>query len=160
MGRKSKLVPDVTTKFLQAIEVGATIEAACQYAGIGTSTYYLWVDEAAAHPNGKHAEFIDAVDLAMGKTQVRWLAQIEQAGKIDWRAIAWKLERRFPEQFGKPAIRAEVTGKNDGPVLVEHAGAVSVELSDVLTKLSPDMLAALVSAIDEAEADDANGGPA
>ena len=35
---------------------------------------------------------------------------------MDWRAAAFILERRFPDDYGK---RSEVTGKDGGPVKVE-----------------------------------------
>jgi hypothetical protein len=153
--RRTRLDEDgdeIRKRFIQAIEVGATIPAACRYAGIATSTYYRYIEMAQLYPDSLEAEFVEAVEAAMGRTQVRWLAEIEQQGKTDWKALAWKLERRFPEEYGR-RTHTEVTGKGSGPLRVETESTIAVELGDVLGKLPPETLTAIVAALDEAEAD-------
>lgn len=97
MARRSKYTPDVVKRLTDAIRLGATYELACGYAGIGVSTFYDWLQ---AKP-----EFSEAIKEAEGGAAVGWLARIEQAAKDGtWQAAAWKLERRYPEQYGRQVV--------------------------------------------------------
>jgi hypothetical protein len=87
-------VPEIIDKILNAIAVGAPFTHACNYAGISFETFNEW-------RKGK-PEFSEQVKEAEGKAVIGWLARIEQAAKEgNWTAAAWKLERRFPEDFGR-----------------------------------------------------------
>lgn len=116
MSRKTKLTAETTAKVVQAIKLGATYELAAKYAGIAESTFYAWMKE--------HPEFSEAVHAGEGNAAVVWLAKIEQAGADDWRALAWKAERRFPQHFGRTE-RVELTGKDGGAVKTEVSGFVA-----------------------------------
>jgi len=77
-----------------------------------------------------HAQLVQRIGIAEGEAAQRWLAQIEQAaqGKTVtdtdgnqvvlvppcWQAAAWKLERRYPEAYGRR--RVEHTGADGGPI--------------------------------------------
>lgn len=90
----SKYTPERTDKILNAIAVGATFTHACNYAGIDMDTFARW--------RRKYAEFAEAIKEAEGKAVVGWLARIEAAAKTgNWTAAAWKLERRYPEDYGR-----------------------------------------------------------
>ena len=53
---------------------------------------------------------------ARADSAMRLVSQITLQAPTDWRAAAFLLERRFPDDYGK---RSEVTGKDGGPVKVE-----------------------------------------
>ena len=61
-------------------------------------------------------EFFDDVSRAKADSALRLVSQITLQAPKDWRAAAFILERRFPDDYGK---RSEVTGKDGGPVKVE-----------------------------------------
>jgi hypothetical protein len=93
-GRKSKYTPETVQKITQAIELGATYELACGFAGIAPATFYDWMN--------KKPEFSEAIKTAEGKGAVKWLAKIEAAATDgNWQAAAWKLERRYPTIYGR-----------------------------------------------------------
>src|SRR5687768_14410785 len=93
-GRRSKYTPDVVKRLTDAIKLGATYELACNYAGIHIDTFCHW--------RNTRPEFSEAVKEAEGAGAVGWLARIEQAAQAGtWQAAAWKLERRYPEQYGR-----------------------------------------------------------
>ena len=67
---------------------------------------------------------------ARADSAMRLVSQITLQAPTDWRAAAFLLERRFPDDYGK---RTELTGKDGGPVegghqnsacLPAHAGIV------------------------------------
>jgi hypothetical protein len=89
---------------LRAIEIGATHRIAAMSAGVSERTLKQWTDE--------DPEFREQVDIAESKSAIRLLAKVEQAANNgDWKAAAWKLERRFPQEYGKQII--EQTGQVD-----------------------------------------------
>jgi hypothetical protein len=103
VGRKTKLTPAVQELIMQALSVGATHRITCEYAGISQETLYTWLDKGR---EGKepYLEFFEQFTRTQGRTAVKWLAQIEQAASQgDWRALAWKLERRYPQEFSATA---------------------------------------------------------
>lgn len=97
-----KKTPERMKRILQALELGATYQLAANAAGISASTLNRWMRE--------DEEFGDECRSSEGKAAVRWLAKIEQAASAgDWHAAAWKLERRFPRDYGKRIVEHEGT---------------------------------------------------
>ena len=109
-GRRSKYTPETVEKLTQAIRLGATYKLACDYAGISEDTFARWREQ--------HADFADIIQKAEGTAAVGWLAKIEAAASDgNWPAAAWKLERRYPEMYGRQ--RVEMTGAEGGPIATE-----------------------------------------
>ena len=109
MARNSKYTDELVTKLCQAIELGATYELACNYAGITFETFRQWRE--------KKPEFAARVHEAEGKATVKWLAKIEQAATDGaWQAAAWKLERRYPQAYGRTVQEQQHTGKDGAPI--------------------------------------------
>lgn len=109
MGRRSKYTPETVKKITDAIKLGSTYELAAGYAGITYETFNEW--------RKRKSEFSDAIKLAEGTAAVGWLAKIEKAASDgNWTAAAWKLERRYPEQYGRQLH--EHGGKDGAPLTV------------------------------------------
>ena len=102
-----KTEPDVAKRFLECIELGMTIQASCDYAGIIPETFYQWqrkaeADEGAGKTsrNSAYIKFINEFKKSKSKCQQRHLKTIQDASERgSWQASAWILERRFPETF-------------------------------------------------------------
>jgi hypothetical protein len=120
-GRRSKYTPETVDKLTQAIRLGATYELACMYAGIDGSTFYAW--------RNSKPEFSDAIKAAEGDGAIKHLANIDRAANgiknadghwvelPDWKASAWKLERRYPQMYGRQAV--EISGPDGGAIVVK-----------------------------------------
>jgi hypothetical protein len=116
MGRPTKCTPDVTRRLVEAFRVGATHAIACEYAGIVKETMYQWF-EKAAQGREPYVTCAAQVKRSQGVAAVGWLAKIEQAASAgDWRAAAWKLERRYPEEYGRQV--QDVQHRFDGPLQI------------------------------------------
>lgn len=117
MARALKLTPAVSKALLDALRMGATQRLACQYAGISEDTLARWRD-LGSRGRAPYADFAEAFTRAQGTLAVALLAKIEAAATDDWRAAAWKLQHRFPKDYG---LKVELTGDADNPVQVLHA---------------------------------------
>lgn len=102
MARKSKYTPDVIQRLTMAIGLGATYELACGYAGITYETFREWIKTKVG--------FSDVIKAAEGQAATKWLAKIEQAASEgNWQAAAWKLERRYPKDYGRRIVDSDLT---------------------------------------------------
>jgi transposase len=129
IGAPLKLTPEIIGRIVQALRAGSYVETAAAHAGIHKDTYYRWMREGAAErehissgrkPRKSKALFLDlsdAVERAMADAELRDLALVSQASVEDWRAAAWKLERRNPGRWGR--TRQEITGADGGPIAVQ-----------------------------------------
>lgn len=118
MARPTKYSDELVARLCQAIELGATYDLACNYAGIHFSTFNLWREQKPA--------FAARIAEAEGKAAVKWLAKIEQAASDgNWQAAAWKLERRYPHSYGRQV--QEHTGADGGPlkIVIERVAKAS-----------------------------------
>lgn len=116
-GRPSKLTEATVTKLEQAIALGATYEDACRYAGINYETFRRWMRRGERASRGEFRAFVERIRDAEARATIGWLAKIEQAANNgSWKAAAWKLERRYPERYGRQ--RVEVSGPEGAPVPV------------------------------------------
>ncbi len=116
MARRSKYEPARVAKIIDAINLGATYELAAGYAGISPDTLTAWKD--------RYPDFSDMLREAEGRAATKWLAKIERAADIDWKAAAWKLERRHPTQYGK---QSEPTNVNVTINMREAAERIAAE---------------------------------
>ena len=126
---RSKRTPETIAALTQAIAAGLPRRAAASIAGISHETFYSWLDES--DETRFCADVRDAVARAEAACQERRLARITKAGEggtvvkektterktkdgtvivttereiapPQWLADAWTLERRFPQEFGRP----------------------------------------------------------
>ncbi len=99
MARPTKYNPAVVKKLTTAIRLGSTFRLACMYAGITEETFSQW--------RQKYPEFSEAIKEAEGAGATTWLAAIEKAAQEgNWQAAAWKLERKYPREYGRRVIQS------------------------------------------------------
>jgi hypothetical protein len=132
MAAPSKLTPDTQARIVQALRLGATFELAAQYGGVSYDTFNNWrkrgeaeLDRMArarkrtdADPDElPFVQFFEATKAAEADAVVGWLAKIEKAASDgNWQAAAWKLERRYPRDYGRTV--QEVSGPDGGALQV------------------------------------------
>jgi hypothetical protein len=131
-GRKTKLTGDVQARICKAIRAGTPFKLACEYGGIGVSTFYQWL-ERGERESGEYAEFREAVKAAEADAVVALLAKINLAATEHWQAAAWILERRYPHEFGR-TVR-EHAGKVETQITVsKDARGVAEEIAGLLAE--------------------------
>lgn len=117
-GRPTKFSKATADRILLALRAGNYAETAAAFAGIDKTTFYDWLKKGAAQSKGQLSEFSHAVEKAMAEAEMRDLSNIgAAAGRGEWQASAWRLERKFPDRWGRRTkIEAEVGGKDGKPI--------------------------------------------
>ncbi len=112
VGRPSKKEA-VREQLLANLREAMSVRAACALSGVGKSTFYEWVND--------DKEFADEVEAAKRFSEAVMISRLKALGeeKADWRAYAWLLERRFPEEWtAKREIELNQTVNDGGAALV------------------------------------------
>lgn len=107
--KPTKTKTAVKTEILENLRTGMTIKAAALLASISEKTFYNWrdADEVFLKDCEEAVRFAEAVLLE----RVKQLAM----DKMDWRAFAWILEKRFPDDYGKrQELKVESSQSSDG----------------------------------------------
>jgi len=107
--KPTKTKTAVKEEILENLRTGMTIKAAALLASISEKTFYNWrdADEVFLKQCEEAVRFAEAVLLE----RVKQLAM----DKMDWRAFAWILEKRFPDDYGKrQELKVESTQSSDG----------------------------------------------
>jgi len=119
MRRAITLNDDIQERIVKALHAGNYQETAARYGGIGESTFYKWMARGLEEPDSKYGKFREAVENAKAASEVNDVALITQASNNGtWQAAAWKLERKFPQKWGR-VTRTEITGAEGKPISVE-----------------------------------------
>ena len=124
MGRHSHLTPERAAAVTKMVRSGALIKTACQACGIHESTYFRWINRAD-DPDAPevYREFRESITRARALAEMDALTLVRQAGRTDWRAAAWFLERSFPQDYGRHQ-KLEHTGEDGGPITLAGLAAL------------------------------------
>lgn len=108
-GRPTVLSEALTATICQYLLDGGYLDTACAAAGIGRTTMHSWL-KLAAEADAKGLEdtpwqdFRNAVEEAQAEAEARDLRLVTKAAQKNWKAAAWRLERRKPKRWA-PARR-------------------------------------------------------
>lgn len=127
-GRPGKLTPDRAARIIEAVRRGAYIEAAAAEVGIASSTLHGWIrrgarswelGETPSRAERPYHEFVEALKKAQAESEAADLDRIARAADEGaWQAAAWRLERRFPDRWGRRTrveadVRADVSARTE-----------------------------------------------
>lgn len=120
-GRDTKLTIGVQDAIVQSLLNGATRADAAVAAGITYKTLLNWEKRGRAE-NAEEEEpdffaFFHAVKKAEAECANELAGVVLKAGRKQWQAAAWWLERRRREDY---ALRRELTGKDGEPFIPDH----------------------------------------
>ena len=106
---------------MEAVRAGAYIETASAFAGIDKASLYAWMKRGNAQTKGIYREFLNAIEKAFADSELRDIMNIGNAAKENWQASAWRLERRFPDRWGrKEKINVDANVKHSGEVALKE----------------------------------------
>jgi transposase len=133
MHGNSKLTPELAEKICNVLRAGNYVDTAAAYAGICKDTYYDWLRRGAraakandtSEAEAPYRAFHAAVEQALAAAEIRDVALIGKAANDQWQAAAWRLERRYPEKWGRRE-RHEHSGPEGKPIQAEVVAQVVV----------------------------------
>lgn len=99
-GRIPKLEPATQKIITDCVVAGMPYRFAAAQAGIGESTFYLWMSKGRKKKGKPYVEFLASIKKAESDFIQRNAKRIEAKADGSWQAAAWLLERRFPDEYG------------------------------------------------------------
>lgn len=127
-GRPTKFSKAIADEIITYVMAGNYVETACAIAGVDKKTFYTWLAKGHSDKSGVYVQFLHAVEKAAAWSEARDLQAISDAGKTNWTAKAWRMERRFPERWGR---RIKLEG---GLGLADVTGQLTPEERDRIGK--------------------------
>lgn len=119
-GRPTTCTPEIIERAGELATAGNYFECIFVCLEIPKSTAYDWLSwgDEGREP---YCRFSDALRKGWAAAEARLTAQIQQHGQADqpgqWTALAWFLERRFPDRYGRRNyVKQEVSGPGGQPV--------------------------------------------
>lgn len=129
-----ELTDELIERITDVVRAGNYMETAAAYAGVSKSLLHRWLKEGRDTPERypQQKKLVEAVERAIAHAEVKDVTLVAKHAQVDWRAAAWRLERRTPGRWGRRET-VEHTGPQGGPVQV--AGD-----APNLERLTPDQL--------------------
>lgn len=144
-GRPAKINENLIKTITQAVKVGNYLETASAFAGISRSTLYEWLrrgkrEKQRLEKNDRarmkkeealYVLLVDSLEQAQAEAEVRDVALIGEAAKSQWQAAAWRLERKYPNKWGRTKQReTEDEGSNNEDKLSKYINLLKKEIID------------------------------
>ena len=157
-GRPSKINPDRIERIRQGVLLGMSLKAACETVDVHYATVLAWMSRGRQQKSGQYRDFYNLIKRAeselMHKTLDRFekilttprrkikrvktitpdgeteiSETVEEDHSTHWPQLAWMLERRWPEHFGRQRIdvSGNIQHEVSGDVSTTHQGVVTFE---------------------------------
>ncbi len=134
-GRPSKISAKKIATVLDCLKLGASRAVAADYAGVNVATLYAWIAKGKTEERGHYRDLYDGIKRAESECTIRDLQILSEASLSDWRAAAFRLERRVPEY-----------AKNPQPTVAVNVDAREINIMQLIQELqSTDQLIKSIS---------------
>ena len=101
---------------INALEQGNTRKVAAESSGISARTLQRWLKMGRDNEGRQFVKLLASVEKAEATAAAAMVKSlVAAADKGEWRAAAWWLERRYPNDWGRRP-RPVVTDEEQGPV--------------------------------------------
>ena len=127
-GRPTKLTIELIEEIATYLRAGNYIETTASLVGVHRDSIYEWLKRGNAEitrvSKSNRArirkreeifvEFTDTVKRAQAQAEAMLVAQIGKASEKHWQASAWRLERKYPDRWGRTERNVATT--SDDPL--------------------------------------------
>jgi transposase len=101
-GQPLTFTPEKGAEIVGYLEEGALMETVAALAGLSKQTLYNWLRRGRREESPELAAFSLACRGAMARSELNDLRIIKVAAMTgQWQAAAWRLERKFPDRYGR-----------------------------------------------------------
>jgi len=135
VSRACSYTDEAGQRVLEAVRAGLPVKFAAAKAGVGLRTLYDWLERGEADDahDVRLVAFAQLYREAEADYAAQELARLDADASADsaaWKARAWKLERRFPREFGSRAT-FEHSGPEGGPIETRATVTARVTLDEL-----------------------------
>jgi transposase len=108
---------DAVYRVLEGIKAGMSYEGACGVARVTYNTFLNWRKRGEVETSGKYFKFFQELRYAEAIAEAEMLKKLKEDPDTKW--VAWRLERRFPDRWGKKEqVKQEISGPEGQPIQV------------------------------------------
>lgn len=133
MGRRKKQagrppkIEEAGPIVLGAVETLSTLTDACAAAGIDASTLRLWRKLGREKPASVYGDFSRKFETAKARGKIGLVGATFKNAMKDGNLGLRIMERKWPAEWGRPPEQVEVSGKEGGPVAVQHSADPAIQ---------------------------------
>jgi len=121
--------PKLGNKIIRFLRLGYHYTTVCRAVGIESGTLRRWMSLGLANASPEYAKYFSRICKAEAQAEMSDLKKLSEHQKYDWRASAWKLERRWPEHWARrDAEKASL--KVAGQITVTHKHELSKKVAE------------------------------
>ena len=130
-GRPTKLTPRLRDEMASYMLEGNYLEVAAAMCNVSKQSVYQWLkaghrakelqekDKPLSDEDRAYMLFLDAIKRAEADAETSALRQLNAQSKGAWQILAWRLERRHPDRWGRRQA-IEHSSPEDKPVKVQR----------------------------------------
>ena len=115
---KPKLTTEIAEESIRLVKAGASNSDVIAYIGVTETTFYRWLREPRTEPERQLSQGLKKAETERKLWHLQRIHKAAEEG--DWKASAWYLERRYPNEYARTQ---RITGE-----------VVTTQRSDALTE--------------------------
>ena len=130
---KPKCTPELIEAASELKRGGMNNKDTARCLGISEATLYRWLSSPTCE---EHREFCESLKRAEVEYKSTLRERIIKAAERDWKAAAWLLERRYPDEYGRRERREVISERERAPRIVDAAASPeAVEKAEELLEM-------------------------
>ena len=100
------LTESIANRLVDLVRRGNFLAVACKACGVTPSQLHKWLERG--HSGDSHyRDFALRLHAAQAEAEIDLVETLNEAASRDWKAAAWKLERKYPDRYG-PRLEARI----------------------------------------------------
>ena len=115
---KPKITEDLIKIICELKGKGMSNKDICMAVGIHEATLYRWLNKPSARLHRVLSEEFKKAEARYKQERLDTIRGAALAKRQYWTAAAWLLERKYPEEFGRPETRKTAVESEDAPKIV------------------------------------------
>lgn len=115
---KPKITEDLIKIICELKGKGMSNKDICMAVGIHEATLYRWLNKPSARLHRVLSEEFKKAEARYKQELLDTIRGAALAKRQYWTAAAWLLERKYPEEFGRPETRKTAAETEDAPKIV------------------------------------------